>query len=58
MTALKARYHQLQQDSHQEQELSYPVLFWLFIAGSLLGFICEGMFHLIRKGSWIQNLTQ
>lgn len=52
MSALRARYRRLQADSHQEHALSYPVLFWLFVAGSLLGFVCEGMFHLIRKGSW------
>lgn len=52
MSALRARYRQLQLDSRQEQKLSYPVLFWLFVTGSLLGFIFEGMFHLIRKGSW------
>lgn len=52
MYALKARYRQLQLDSQQEQNLSYPLLFWLFVAGSLLGFVFEGMFHLIRKGSW------
>ncbi len=52
MSALRARYRQLQLDSHQEQEISYPVLFWLFVAGSLLGFVSEGLFHLLRKGTW------
>ena len=33
-------------------KLSYPLLFWLFIAGSLMGFVLEGVFHLIRKGTW------
>lgn len=52
MSALRERYHQLQLDSQQEQKLSYPILFWLFISGSLMGFVMEGLFHLIRKGTW------
>lgn len=51
MSALKERYRQLARDSRQET-LSFPVLFWLFIAGSLLGFVAEGLFHLLRKGTW------
>lgn len=36
----------------RRQQLSYPRLFWLFIAGSLMGFVMEGMFHLLRQGTW------
>ncbi len=48
MSALTAR------DRHPDKphQLSYPLLFWLFIAGSLMGFVMEGLFHLIRKGTW------
>ena len=52
MFSLKSRYRQLRLDSRQEKELCYPVLFWLFVAGSLLGFVLEGMFHLLREGTW------
>ena len=52
MSALKARYRQLAMDSRQEKGLSFPVLFWLFIAGSLMGFVMEGVWHCLRTGSW------
>lgn len=52
MSALHARYRQLALESRQQRALSYPVLFWLFIAGSLLGTVAEGLFHLMRKGVW------
>lgn len=52
MSALRARYRQLARDSRQEQGLSFPTLFWLFIAGSLMGFVMEGVWHYLRKGSW------
>lgn len=48
MSAL--RTHNRQPDN--PHQLSYPLLFWLFIAGSLMGFVMEGLFHLIRKGTW------
>lgn len=49
---LKARYHQLAWDSRQEKALSFPTLFWLFIAGSLLGFVLEGCWHWLHHGTW------
>ena len=52
MSAFKARYRQLARDSRQEREVSFAGLLWLFITGSLMGFVLEGMFHLIRQGSW------
>lgn len=52
MSAFKAHYRQLAMDSRQEREVSFAGLLWLFITGSLMGFILEGMFHLIRQGSW------
>ena len=52
MSALKMRYRQLAHDSRQTQALSFPVLFWLFIAGSLTGFIMEGCWHFLLHGTW------
>ena len=52
MSALRARYRQLTRDSRQDRGLSFPTLFWLFIAGSLLGFVMEGVWHFLRKGTW------
>lgn len=52
MSALRARYRQLMLDSRQKHALSYPVLFWLFIVGSLLGFVLEGVWHWLHHGTW------
>lgn len=51
MQTWKEHYRRLARSSRQEG-LSFAVLLWLFIAGSLLGFVAEGVFHLIRKGTW------
>ena len=52
MSALRARYRSLARDSRQENPLSFPTLLWLFIAGSLLGFVLEGVWHFLRTGVW------
>ena len=52
MSALRARYRQLAKDSRQADGLSPITLFWLFIAGSLMGFVMEGVWHFIRTGAW------
>lgn len=52
MSALKTRYRQLAHNSHQTRALSFPVLFGLFIAGSLMGFIMEGCWHFLHHGTW------
>ena len=52
MSSLKQRYRQLAMDSRQERALSWITLFWLFIAGSLMGFVLEGVWHFLRKGTW------
>ena len=31
---------------------SYPELFFLFFTGSILGFILEGIWRVIRTGTW------
>lgn len=45
MSSLRQRYH-------QERRISWTTLFWLFIAGSLMGFVIEGVWHFLRKGTW------
>lgn len=35
-----------------KERITYPKLFWLFIFGSLLGVLLEGLFCLFRKGAW------
>ena len=52
MSKIRAHYHQLALDSRQEKPLSFPTLFWLFIAGSLAGFLMEGVWHYLRTGNW------
>lgn len=52
MTALRTRYHQLVRDSRLEKPVSFSILFWLFIAGSLMGTLLEGVWHLLHKGRW------
>ena len=52
MSALRARYRQMAKDSRQNKACSFPTLFWLFIAGSLMGFVMEGVWHWLRKGTW------
>ena len=52
MSPLKAKYRQLAWDSRQEHGLSFPTLLWLFITGSLMGFVMEGVWHFLRKGTW------
>lgn len=52
MSALKTRYHRLARESHQEQPLSAPIMLWLFIAGSLMGFVMEGVWHFLHHGEW------
>lgn len=52
MFSLRQRYRQLARESRQERSISFPILFWLFIAGSLMGFVMEGVWHFLRKGTW------
>ncbi len=34
------------------RRLKYSDVFWVFIFGSLLGFVMEGVWHFLRKGCW------
>ena len=38
-------------------EITYAKLFWLFIVGSILGVIIEGLFCLIRNGHWESHVV-
>ncbi len=50
--SLHTHYQQLARDSRQENPQSFATLLWLFIAGSLLGFLMEGVWHMLRTGVW------
>ena len=52
MNTLRTRYRRLAESSRQKHPLSFPTLLWLFIAGSLMGFVMEGVWHLLRTGAW------
>ena len=36
-------------------KISYPILFWLFFIGSILGFFLEGLWSLLWDGHWINH---
>lgn len=36
----------------KEYNVSYATMFWLFLIGSVLGFILEGIWHIIKAGTW------
>lgn len=36
----------------EKHTISYPALFWLFMFGSVIGFVLEGLLVLIRIGVW------
>ena len=52
MSSLRTRYRQLALDSRQDAPCAFPTLLWLFIAGSLMGFVMEGVWHMLRTGEW------
>ena len=52
MNKLHIRYRQLAVQSRQEHPRAFAALLWLFISGSLLGFVMEGIWHLLRTGTW------
>ena len=37
------------------QAIRYPDLFWLFLFGSLLGFLLEGLWNIAMRGSWANH---
>lgn len=39
-------------ESSQTDLLSYPILFWLFLLGSVIGFVFEGVWCILRMGHW------
>ena len=38
--------------TEKNPRISFAVLFWLFFFGSILGFILEGLWHVINSGHW------
>lgn len=40
-----------------EKQLTYDKLFWLFILGSILGVIIEGVFCLVTRGHWESHVV-
>lgn len=43
--------------AEREKTVTYDKLFWLFIAGSILGVIIEGVYCLIKKGHWESHVV-
>lgn len=37
------------------EPLKYRVLFWLFVVGSVLGFLLEGCWSLVSTGQWVHH---
>ena len=35
-----------------KQKVSYASLFWLFLIGSVTGFVLEGLWCIVRKAHW------
>ena len=35
--------------------LGYAELFWVFFFGSILGFVIEGIWHIILTGEWVDH---
>lgn len=33
-------------------KINYPAIFWLFFFGSILGFVFEGIWQIMKKGHW------
>lgn len=36
----------------QARRITYPTLFWLFLIGSVIGFILEGLWAITQRGGW------
>lgn len=34
------------------RSVSYSDIFWLFLIGSVIGFVLEGLWHIVRTGTW------
>lgn len=40
-----------------DKRMNYASLFWVFMAGSVLGFIVEGLWCVLRKGAWENHVA-
>lgn len=49
---LKKRKISVGEETQIKRYVTYPRLFWLFIIGSLLGVVIEGLFCLVQYGQW------
>ena len=38
-------------------KLSFASLFWLFLIGSVIGFVLEGIWHVMRTGEWEDHVS-
>lgn len=38
-------------------KLNFATLFWLFIFGSVVGFLIEGIWHIMKTGHWESHVT-
>lgn len=38
-------------------QMNYASLFWMFMAGSVLGYVLEGLWCLLRKGAWENHVS-
>lgn len=43
---------QASQKLKSREKISYPTLFWLFLVGSVLGFVVEGLWCIVLTGHW------
>lgn len=41
----------------REKRMNYADLFWVFMAGSVLGFVVEGLWCVLRKGVWESHVA-
>lgn len=57
MAAIKAWYRRIAEASRQQHDFSFPTLFWLFITGSMLGVLMEGIWHFLHHGTWAYRVA-
>lgn len=53
----QAEFNKAQQIQIDNNKITYDKLFWLFLIGSVLGVVIEGLFCLITKGRWESHVV-